>query len=453
MKKTLIAFAASVLFAAAASAQVLPKAQMKNTFWSGFGNPYAGDTMLYGFTDTMQARFDKNDFIVEGMLNTSFLANYDNKGDVDNFVFGTSNQNALSLHYGRLDGYTSDNTVKASAKAIDGNYSNAVYSQNTTQDSYYVNFLYHLNQNFDLGVGTKLNWQVGPCPRYGAWLFEPGAHSRQGGFSTSYDDRGGVRTQTSSELVHSYKFNVHNAGNRPGTADVVGFVPYANKYAKRALGVRFKTDKKSDIGLELGVAIPNGFNTDDPASNFGAKVTPCDWLSFSAAMEGAFDEQANFYTGATIGMKNFVLDVYFAADSLFSDAKNDEAYGLGASITFIIPSTDITLRPEAGLNWFEDDNYSSAFYTGCELDLPLTKEFELNVWGSFASGSKDKRWDDAKATEDWDGGTILNLKPGIKFIYSSHTTFNAYLNLESRTAFDGQNRKAWSSGLFVTYIF
>lgn len=446
MKKTLFTIAAAAIFSAALSAQVLPSPQMKNTLWTGFGDSFAGDTVLYGFTDTMQARFDKNNFVIEGMLNTSFLANYDYFGKLDNFVFGTSNQNALNLHYGRRsdgNGRSSENTNYYS------NYDNSVNSQNTIQDSYYVNFLYHINDNFDVGIGTKLNWQVGPCPRYGAWLFEPGAHSRQGGFSTAYDDRAGVWAKTSSENVGSYKFYV----DAPGSADVVGFVPFANKYAKRALGFRFKTSKKDKVGLEFGLAIPNGFNTDDPAVNAAARIAPCDWLAFSTVLEGAFDQKSNFYSGATIGMKNFIIDAYIAADSLFSDAKNDEAYGLGASVTFIIPSTDITLRPELGLNFFENDNYSISFYTGCEFDLPITKEFSINMWGSFASGSKDKTWSDNPATDDWDGGKIFNFKPGIKFIYSSHTTFDVYVNLESRTAFDGTNRKCWSSGFFMTYVF
>lgn len=444
MKKTIIAVTASALFCISAFAQVLPAPQIKNTTWTGFGNPYAGDTMFYGVTDTLQARVDTKGLVIEGMLNTALLANFNNKGDVDNFTFGTSNQNALNLHYGRRGGrFSSDNTNKTLS------YSNAVNSQNTLQESYYVNFIYHITKNFDAGLGTNLNWQVGPCPRYGAWLWEPGAHSRQGGFSTNYDDRGGARAITSSEDFGTYKYYV----DAPGSADVVGFVPYANKYAKRALGVRFRTDKKSDIGLELGVAIPNGFNTDDPASNFGAKITPCDWLSISAALEGAFDDKANFYTGATIGFKNFVLDVYFAADSLFSDPKDDQAYGLGASVSFMIPKTDISIRPEAGLNLFENDNYTSAFYTGCELDLPLSRDFMVSLWGSFASGSKDKRWDDNNATKDWDGGKIFNIKPGLKFVLSRNTSIDAYLNLEDRTAFDGKNRKSWSSGLFVTYVF
>ena len=97
MKKLFFLAVASLAFLFSATAQVLPKEQMKNTAWSGFGAPINGDVMFYGFTDTFQARFDRGKFTVEGMLNWSFLANYNNEGNVDNFVFGTSNLNPLSL--------------------------------------------------------------------------------------------------------------------------------------------------------------------------------------------------------------------------------------------------------------------------------------------------------------------------------------------------------------------
>ena len=257
MKKLLTLFAA-LSVSALLSAQVLDKQQMKNTAWTGLGAPMDGDISYYGFTDTFQARFDISNFTIEGMLNWSFLANYDNEGNVDNFVFGTSNANPLSLHYGcrGAGASTSENTLSAAAQAAGYNnvvYNNAVNVSNTIQDSYYVNFLWHLSKNLDVGVGTKLNWQVGPAPRYGSWLWESDAHVRQGGFSTAYDDRSGSYAQTSTEGVGTYKFKV----DAPGSADVVGFVPYANKYAKRALGVRFIDNSNKDLKVQLGAAIPN----------------------------------------------------------------------------------------------------------------------------------------------------------------------------------------------------
>ena len=455
MKKLLTLFAA-LSVSALLSAQVLDKQQMKNTAWTGLGAPMDGDISYYGFTDTFQARFDISNFTIEGMLNWSFLANYDDEGNVDNFVFGTSNANPLSLHYGcrGADASTSENTLSAAAKAAkDAKFNNAVNVSNTIQDSYYVNFLWHLSKNLDVGVGTKLNWQVGPAPRYGSWLWESDAHVRQGGFSTAYDDRSGSSAQTSTEGVGTYKFKV----DAPGTADVVGFVPYANKYAKRALGVRFIDYSNKDMKVQLGAAIPNGFNTDDPAINFGAQLG-IDWISLALAMEGAFDEAANFYTGAELFLDKFTIDLYFGADSLFTDAEDDVAYGTGAAVAFVIPNTKFAVKPELGVNFFENDNYSFAWYAGGTFAFGLTNQIGINIWSSFAVGSSDKRWDDDdyvnhSITKDWNGGHIFDIRPSITLDYSKNTTFSAYLNYENRKAFDGKTRNCWSTGLFMTYVF
>ncbi|WP_407426987.1 hypothetical protein [Treponema sp.] len=470
MKKLVLASFAALILSFSVNAEVLPSEQMKNTAWTGLGAPIDGDPMYYGFTDTFQARFDRGKFTVEGMLNWSFLANYGNDGDVDNFFFGTSNLNPLAMKYGTRNATTRAGTDKVydklTAKLTDADRTKLAAAgitdyksiswlsylndqadvSNTFQDSYYVNFFYHFTKNLELGVGTKLNWQVGPAPRYGSWLWEADAHVRQGGFSTAYDDRSGVYGQTSSETVSSYKFTV----DAPGSADVVGFVPYANKYAKRALGVRFVADGEV---LELGAALPNGFNTDDPAVNVGAKFAPFEWLLLAATLEGALDNKANFYTGATLGMKNFILDLYFAADSLFTDADNDQAYGTGAAIKFTIPNTRIVIRPEVGVNFFQNAHYDFAWYTGGTFELPLSKQLGLNIWGSFAQGSKDDRWSDYDATKDWDGGHIINVRPELTFEYSKHTNFAVYFDFEQRTAFDGVSRKCWSTGLFWTYTF
>lgn len=152
-------------------------------------------------------------------------------------------------------------------------------------------------------------------------------------------------------------------------------------------------------------------------------------------------------------MKNFILDLYFAADSLFTDDKDDEAYGTGAAIKFTIPNTKISIRPELGVNFFQNSNYTFAWFTGASLDLPFNDQLALNVWGSFAAGSKDKRWDDYDATKDWDGGHIINVRPALTFEYTKNTSFAVYVDFEQRTAFDRVSRKCWSSGIFWTYTF
>lgn len=433
MKRIITKLAVALFFAAGLSAQVLETDQMKNTAWVGFGSPLNGDPTIYGFTDTFQTRFDRGKFTVEAMLNWSFLANLDNDYNVDYFWFGSSNNNPLSIKYGRHDKDTNPYGVN-----------NAANITNTEQESYYVNFLYNITKNFRFGVGTNLNWKVGPAPSYGNWLWEHGAHIRQGGFSTAYDDRGGAKHRTSEEPYGYYHFTP----DAPGAADVVGFVHYANKYAKRALGLRYVADNGI---IDAGAVLPNGFNTDDPVINTGIKVAPVNWLSVAAAFEGLLDDGANFYTGATIGTDRFVLDVYLAFDSLFTKAEDDQSYGTGLALTLGIPNTSISLRPELGVNFFENDNYTVAWYTGIQLNIPINQQFGFGVWSSIAFGSSDNRWKDRNL--DWDGGHIFDIRPEITFALSKQTVLAAYADYENRTAFDGKSRDCWASGLFVTYSF
>lgn len=484
MKKIFLIIVGSLFLVLSVTAQVLPKEQMKNTAWAGFGAPVDGDIMFYGFSDTFQARFDRGKFTVDAMLTVGLLAHYDTNGDYDTFVFGTSNLNPLAIKYGvhetGLSGWAGKNKapklvdMKDKAKMVTDGYSDGTSRirhaegdmvgftdqanvSNTVQDSYYVNVIFHPSKNFDIGVGTKLSWQVGPAPTYGSWLWGADAHVRQGGFATSYDDRAGALFATSTEYVGTYRYKV----DAPGSKDVVGFVPYANKYAKRALAFRFIADNNI---VEVGTALPNGFSTSDPVVNLGVRVTPKDWLSFGAVFEGLFGNRANFYTGATFGVKNLIFNIYFAADALWARTWNSRkfdgdtvddavAFGTGADVRIAIPNSTVVLHPQAGINFFQYSNYTPAWFAGMSFEIGITKDIEFSLWGSFAMGSRDKRWDDYDSTKDWDGGHILNLKPQFSFQIQKNSSISAYADFELRQAFDGVSRKCWSSGVFWTYTF
>lgn len=423
MKKLLIASAAALFAAGVASAQVMKNPGVENTLYSGFGSPLVGDPVYYGFLDTLQARIDVGQFTLEGMLNWGAIAHVDDEGNLDNFTFGITYRNPLGYHYGYVRG-------------------NGYEQGQTKTDNFYVNFLWHPIAGLDVGMGTKLNWQVGPAPRYGSWLWESNAHVRQGGFSTAYDDRHGT--------VDTYKFTP----DAPGSADVVGFVPYANKYAKTAIGARYIHD--GDFKFQVGGAIPSGTNADSFRSNFGAQFQ-FDYFGLSVAYEGLFQKDGNFYAGAEFGVKQFLFDVYFAWDSIDTDddkkAANyeDMSFSAGATMTMHFDKVGISLIPESSINWFEKTDYTPAWYAGCTFLWNINEKFVMDVYSSFAIGSRNKRWDNSEETKDCSTGNIFTIRPDIKIALTNNHSINAYVNTEHRESFDGKSRWCWSTGAYWTY--
>ena len=167
MKKLLIASAAALFVAGVASAQVMKNPGVENTLYSGFGSPLVGDPVYYGFLDTLQARIDVGQFTLEGMLNWGAIAHVDEKeGNLDNFTFERTDRNPLGYHYGYAHGDTIflKNPLEA-AKVGRSEFYNGYNPGQTTTDNFYVNFLWHPIAGLDVGMGTKLNWQVGPAPR------------------------------------------------------------------------------------------------------------------------------------------------------------------------------------------------------------------------------------------------------------------------------------------------
>lgn len=441
MKKLFIASVAALFVAGAASAQVMKNPGVENTLYSGFGSPLVGDPIYYGFLDTLQARIDVGQFTLEGMLNWGAMAKVDEDGNLDNFTFAHTTNNPLGYHYGR-GGDTITLTDPNAVAKFGAKHFNGYNGGQTISDDYYVNFLWHPLAGLDVGMGTKLNWEVGPAPRFGAWLWEPEAHVRQGGFSTAYDDRHGT--------VETYKFTP----DAPGSADVVGFVPYANKYAKKAIGVRYLYE--GDFILQIGGAVPSGTNTDSFRSNFGVQFQ-FEKFALAVAYEGLFQKDGNFYAGAEFGVRQFFFDVYFAWDSIDTDDdKNssnyeDMSFSAGATMTINFEKAGISLIPESCFNWFEKTDYTPAWYAGCTFLWNLNEKFALDVYSSFAIGSKDKCWDDNKDTEDWGTGNIFTVRPDLKISLTDHHSVNAYLNTEHRESFDGKSRWCWSTGAYWTY--
>ena len=455
MKKIVLAVCAASILAASAFSQVMQNAGVENTAYTGFGSPVFDDPLYFGVIDCLQARVDVGHFTLEGMVNWGALAYSDNDGNVDNFSFRNTPRNALSYLYSANDGYGVNNVgnslsaaevLAAQANTKIANPSNAVNTTFARQDDYYVNFLWHPAgiEGLDVGMGTKLNWQVGPAPRYGSWLWEYDAHVRQGGFSTAYDDRSG--SVNGYGVAQDYRF----VPDAPGSADVVGFVHYANKYAKKAIGIRYSYD--DDFKFQVGGAIPDGADTDHPRANVGATLG-FDVFTLSLAYEGLFQRDGNLYAGANFSVKQFMFDVYFAWDNIDNDGddNDDMSNSIGAAMTLYFEKPGITIRPEGSLNWFENTHYTPAWYVGGSIWWDLTEKISLGAWSSFAVGSMDNRWDDDDETDDWGTGTIFDIRPELVWHVAERHTVSAYFDLQNRVAFDRTNRNCWATGLYWTY--
>lgn len=458
MKKLFSVVLAAVLACGSVTAQVLPASGVENTVWTGFGDPLEGDSVFYGVLDVIQARYDVGKFTIEGMLNWGALAEWSEDktvslfgfnigkegGYLDSFTFANTSRTPMGYHYGYFTERDSQYEV-LTPKDLDGdNIPDEAYTTvyngykngQTLTDSYYVNFLFHPIECLDVGLGTKLNWKVGPAPSFGAWLWESGCHVRQGGFSTSYDDRYGS--------YGDYQY----APDAPGSADVVGFVPYANKYAKKAIGVRYIHD--GDFKFQVGGAIPNMTNTDHFVTNVGAQFQ-FEKFALAIAYEGLFQKDGNFYAGAEFGVSQFFFDVYYAMDGISNDDDENMGFSTGAAMTINIEKIGMKLVPESCINWFQNKDFTPAWYVGCSLDWGINERMGLGAYSSFAVGSRDKTWDDYDSTEDWGTGNVFTVRPEFRFNFNEQNRFAGYLNIEHREAFDNTSRWCWSTGAYWTY--
>ncbi len=409
MKKIILGIAVSLLLISSVSAQVLKKMGVNNTLWSGAGLPTGkcGDSdrpdfRWVGLIDTFQARADIKQFTVDGMLAWGALTNW-TKDHVEDFTIVNTDLQQFRF------------------------MNEHVYS-----NSYYLNFLVHPFEGFDAGFGTKLSWSVGPSPSKDGQAWDYTAHVIQGDFATGSDNRGML----------------------PAKNVVAGYVRYANNYASKAIGVRYKY---KDI-FHIGAAIPDGFNTDRPAANFGGSVQPVDFLLIAAAYEGAFIDNGNVYTGATIKLSDsFIIDGYFAYDGIGQKAESPNViWGTGGGVYIKFEKINLAIRPEAGFSAYRHGDYTNAFYTGGRVQWDITKELHLGCWASGAWGAEYTKWHDKdywdyERTKNWTGGFIFNIRPDIAFDINEKHTIAVTTEYESIIYPDSTSRDKMLVGFFWRY--
>lgn len=408
MKKILALVAGSLLCAASLFGQVLGSNGIQNTLSTSFGHPYGyiddnhrPNVRYYGLLDTLQARIDIAQFTVEGMLNWGALTDWDGN-NFSSFYF--ANTEITPFYYSN-------------------HFDQGGWWTNGNAESYYVNFLFHPTKNFDLGMGTRLNWKIGPAPSSLGNYWEPLAHVVQGGL------KDGV----------------------PGSADVVGYTYYANMYTalyenctKAALGARYKY---KDV-IEAGIAIPSGVTTNAPLFNAAVKVHPIDLLTASVAYEGILQSKGNFYAGVSLYLSKITIDTYLGLNFRPQQfgGYSEQHWGTGAAVTFDISKIHLVLRPEIGFTFYNYNDYTPAWYSGLRLDYAINQQLAVGGWASLGFGSSNKKWSDK-----YTGGYIIDIRPDFSWKINKNNTLSLFIDYQNRKRYDQYIYDVWASGVYWTY--
>ena len=390
MKKILIAIAAGAILLASASAQILDKRSVQNTLYTGFGLPYnpgedgGHDKFNWvGILDTLQVRLDWEWFTMDGGLTWGLpLMLWDAK----EIAFTNTG--------------TTQFTFMGEQRGSDGCGVNEGYS-------HYINFVVRPFKNFEAGVGTHLNWQVGPAPQLGDFPWMPLAHVVQGDFEEGAPDR--------------YSTSVR------------GKFDYAYKWADRALGLRYTIgfDNAKNHYLQFGVALPDGSASNHFTINTAMELKPIDLLTVAVAYRhtGKKHRGGQLYTGLELDFtQNFNIQAWFGLNGIGLDKATDtygyKMWGTGAAVYIKFGKLPLWIKPEVGISDYIYNDYSMALYTGARIQWDITKALHLGAWTSFAWGADDKRYDE-------DGGFIFNVRPDFTFDINDRHSISAVFEYES----------------------
>ncbi|MBD5404768.1 MAG: hypothetical protein HDR55_07265 [Treponema sp.] len=389
MKKFLIVIALSAILLNFVGAQILKERSVQNTLYTGLGLPYEDDGddghdkfNWVGIIDTLQVRLDWQWFTIDGGLSWG-LPEMNWQGSGISFLNTPDTQ--FDFMGENRKGYAS-----------------------------YVNFVVRPFKNFEVGAGTRLNWQVGPSPQTGGFPWVPLAHVLQGDFA------GGKPTEKAVD-------------GKPTENAVVGKFDYAYKWADTAIAARYTIgfDKENKHYLQLGVAIPSGTTSSHFAINAAAEVKPIDLLTVAVTYMHADKENhgGNLYTGLKLDFtKIFNIEAWFGLDGIgikkSDDVNGDKMWGTGAAVYLKFGKLPLWIKPEFGISDYLYSDYTMAIYTGGRIQWDITAAMHLGAWTSFAWGAKNDRY-------DYDGGFIWNIRPDFTFDINERHSVSAVFEYET----------------------
>jgi len=223
-----------------------------------------------------------------------------------------------------------------------------------------VNVVFAPAKSFDIGLGTNLNWTVGPGPSSGP---------RWSAYNTPY--YGGINLENSTEQVS-------------GDQDYPkrGF-KVINHYADTAFAVRYKYQNIFEIGFSLPVLHP-GYNFN---AGIGIKGNINDKFSVGFAYNGPFGAGKNYlYLGLTTSaVEGFTIGAYWNMLTDSGAARKDGASTIGVLLDFEVKR--FRLMPEGAVTFWSNTAFGPAGYVAIDTEMSFSKEVLGGLKASWGIGS------------------------------------------------------------------
>ncbi|MFI3257234.1 MAG: hypothetical protein R3Y36_02925 [Spirochaetales bacterium] len=199
----------------------------------------------------------------------------------------------------------------------------------------------------DIGIGTNLDWTVGPAPTYGPSY-------------TAY-------------TIPSY------AGLGIWNAD--GAV--VNTFADKAMAIRYTFADIIQAGFGLN-------NDNGQGYGLGVKANILDLFHLGFAYNGTFKEgDSNFYVGSSLFIVDgFDIDIWFNHYSLVNTT-------IGGRVSFY--KNNFFFAPEGSVTLWDANNRSLSAYAGLDMYMSITSKMLLGAYFSWGYGDE--------------AGTRLNANP------------------------------------------
>lgn len=278
-------------------------------------------------------------------------------------------------------------------------------------------------KNLDIGLGTNLDWTVGPGPSSGpAWS----------AYNMPY--YGGLNLKNAPEKVSSDR-------DYP-----TGGFKVINYYAQKAFAVRYKYKNI----LEAGVSLPSLKDTDNFNAGLGIKANVKDKFTIGFAYNGPFNAGENYlYLGTHISaVKNFIIDAYWNMLTDSGTTQHDGANTVGGAIAFTVRK--FYIKPEFAVTLWSDTDWAPAFYAAVNSHIYFSKEIRGGLKASWGLGSDLVKNDpDNKIT----AGARLDLNPHIVWFIDKKNVFSAGVHIIPMWWRDGTNTFAWEIPVAWKFLF